>query len=176
MNWVAASLLLCAISACSPAASPGASPTGTPTSSGSPPPVIFGTPTPTTADGTDAFLADLVAGGAAAKLGSNFLAEPLPGEGVLVCIGTEAVQVYVLKDHEAALAAASVIDPNDPSKIGTSIVDWAGRPRFWLRDRILVLYAGGDAATDAILRSLLGRPFAEARIPGRPPLPAPDCA
>jgi hypothetical protein len=93
-----------------------------------------------------------------------------------VCVGTEAVQVYVLKDHEAVRAAASMIDPDDPSKIGTSIVDWAGRPRFWLRDRILVLYIGDDAATDAALRTLLGEPFAEAPGPGRPPLPAPDCA
>ena len=121
-------------------------------------------------------MADLVAAGASATLGSNFLAEPLPGEGVLVCVGKEPVQVYVLKDHEAALAAASKIDRNDPSKIGTSIVDWAGTPRFWLRDRILVLYLGTNAVTDAALRTLLGPPFAEAHVPGRPPVPAQDCA
>ena len=174
MKKIAAGLLLLAISACSPVAAPGSSPTAAPPSL--PPPVIFGTPGPTSADGAEGLVADLVAGGLSAKLGSNFLAEPLRGEGVLVCVGTEAVQVYVLKDHEAALAAASTIDPDDPSKIGTSIVDWAGSPRFWLRDRIIVLYVGEDAATDAALRNLLGRPFAEARAPGRPPLPAPDCA
>jgi hypothetical protein len=176
MKRVVASVLLLAISACSPAATTGPSPTGAPIASGSPPPVIFGTPNPTSADGAEGLVEDLVAGGATAKLGSNFLAEPLPGEGVLVCLGTEAVQVYVLRDHEAAFAAASTIDREDPSKIGTSIVDWTGRPRFWLRDRILVLYVGNDATTDAALRSLLGQPFAEAPGPGRPPLPAPDCA
>ncbi len=121
-------------------------------------------------------MADVVASGATARVGSGFLADPMPGEGVVVCVGTEAVQVYVLKDHEAALAAASRIDRDDPSKVGTAIVDWAGRPRFWLRDRILVLYVGEDAATDGALRALLGQPFAESRVAGRPPLPAPDCA
>ena len=173
MKRVLASIVV-AVSACVGAA-PGSTPSGLPTTSGSPPPVIFGTPEPTTAGGAEGLVADLVASGATAKVGSYFLAEPLPGEGIAVCVGAESVQVYVLRDHEAALAAASMIDRNDPSKVGTSIVDWAGRPRFWLRDRILILYVGDDAATDAALRNLLGEPFAEARVPGRPPLPAPDC-
>jgi hypothetical protein len=176
MKRIVASLLFVALSACSPAATPGPTATGASAPSASPPPVIVGTPGPTAADGADALVADLVAGGATAKLGSNFLAAPLRGEGVLVCVGTEAVQVYVQKDHEAALAVASTIDPEDPSKIGTSIVTWTGRPRFWLRDRIIVLYSGTDAATDAALRTLLGQPFAESHEPGPPPLPAPDCA
>ena len=169
-------LLLLAVSACSPSVTPGPTSTGSPAPSPTPPPVIFGTPDPTTADGVEALVADLVAGGATAKLGSFFLAEPLRGEGILVCVGTEAVQVYVQKDHEAALAVSQMIDRDDPSKIGTAVVNWAGRPRFWLRDRIIVLYVGTDAATDAALRGLLGEPFAESRQPGPPPLPAPDCA
>ena len=167
---------LLVIGACAPASSSGLSPSAEPAPTGTTPPVIFGTASPSAPDGVEALVADLVAGGVSAKLGSNFLAAPLPGEGVLVCAGTEAVQVYVLRDHEAALAAAAMIDREDPSKIGTSIVDWAGRPRFWLRDRILVLYVGDNAASDRALRTLLGPPFAEARAAGRPPLPAPDCA
>ena len=176
MKRVLAALLLVSLAGCAPSATPSATPTVGPGASPTPPRVIFGTPVPTTGDGAEALVADLVAGGATAKLGSFFLAEPLRGEGILVCIGTEAVQVYVQRDHEAALAVASTIDPQDPSKIGTSIVNWTGRPRFWLRDRIIVLYVGTDAATDTALRTLLGRPFAEARQPGAPPLPAPDCA
>lgn len=175
MKRFIASVLL-AISACSPAATPGSSPAATPTFSGSPSPVVIGTPNPTTAGGAEGLVEELVAAGATARLGSNFLAEPLPGEGVLICVGAEPVQVYVLRDHEAALAAAAMIDPDDPSKIGTAIVEWVGRPRFWLRDRILVLYVGDSAATDAALRGLLGEPFAEAGGAGLPPLPAPDCA
>ena len=176
MKRIAATLLLVAVSACAPSATSQPTSQASPEPSASPPRVIVGTPNPTTSDGAEALVADLIAGGAAAKLGSNFLAEPLRGEGILVCIGTEAVQVYIQKDHESALAVASMIDPDDPSKIGTSIVNWTGRPRFWLRDRIIVLYVGTDAATDTALRTLMGRPFAEARQPGPPPLPAPDCA
>ena len=166
--------LLVAIGGCSPAASPGPTAVGTLGPSASIPPVIFGTAEPTAAGGVEALVADLAAAGATAKVGSNFLAEPLPGEGILVCVGREPVQVYVLKDHEAALEAASRIDRDDPSKIGTSIVEWVGTPRFWLRDRIIVLYLGEDAETEALLRSVLGEPFAQGRA-GRQPLPAPDC-
>jgi hypothetical protein len=66
------------------------------------------------------------------------------------------------------------IDPKDPSNVGTGIVEWAGAPRFWLRDNVIVLYLGQDAATDAALRALLGTPFAEGEA-GRMPLPGPDC-
>jgi hypothetical protein len=169
-------LAMIGLAACAPAASPGPTTTGPTGTLGTSPPVIFGTPEPTLAGGAEGLVADLVARGATARLGASFLAEPLQGEGVVVCVGAEALQVYVLKDHEAALAAASRIDRNDPSKIGTALVDWAGTPRFWLRDRILVLYLGTDVATDAVLRALLGSPFAEAHEAGRPPLPAPDCA
>lgn len=176
MKRLVAFVLVLSIGACSPAANPGSTPTTAPAPSATPPRVIFGTPVPTSADGAEGLVEDLIASGASAKLGSFFLAEPLPGEGILLCVGAEPVQVYVLRDHEAALAAASTIDPDDPSKIGTSIVEWNGRPRFWLRDRIIVLYVGDDAATDTALRTLLGQPFAEAQVPGRPPLPGPDCA
>lgn len=175
MKALAVAAVLLAIGGCSPAATREPTTTGKPGDSGSIPPVIFGTPRPTEGGAADGLVEDLVTAGASAKVGSNFLAAPLPGEGILVCIGTEPVQIYLLKDHDAALAAASKIDRDDPTKIGTSIVDWAGRPRFWLRDRILVLYLGDNAATDAALRDVLGPPFAESHVAGRPPLPAPDC-
>jgi hypothetical protein len=85
------------------------------------------------------------------------------------------VQVYQFIDHEAALAASAKIDREDPSKIGNSLVDWVGRPRFWLRDRIIVLYLGQDDSTDGELRALLGRPFAEGEGGGPMPLAGPAC-
>jgi hypothetical protein len=57
--------------------------------------------------------------------------------------------------------------------VGTAIVEWAGRPRFWQGNRILVLYLGESAATEALLTSVLGPPFAEG--PGRAPLQVRDC-
>ena len=156
--------------ACSttPVASPGPTnaPTGGPTTA----------PTPSPATGIEGLVQDLNARGLTAKVGSPFLAEPMPGEGTAVCIGTDTLQVYGYIDHEAALAAASRIDRDDPSNVGTAHVTWNGRPRFWLRDRIIVLYLGSDAATDAALRQLLGPPFAESQQPGGGLLPNPPCS
>jgi len=132
------------------------------------------TPQPTDR-GLAALVADLVAAGAAAKSGSPFLAEPIGGFGQALCIGAETIQTYEFVDHEAALTASAKIDRTDPSKVGTGIVDWTGAPRFWLRDNVIVLYLGADQPTDLILRSVLGRPFAEGRQ-GRLPLPAPPCS
>jgi hypothetical protein len=174
---VASLLLLVVVGACAPSAatSPSGAPASTPAAS-APSVAATETPKPTAADGAEALVADLIAAGNVAKLGSNFLADPLRGEGRLVCVGKEAVQVYVQKDHEAALAVASTIDKRDPTRVGTSIVTWNGTPRFWLRDRIIVLYVGADAATDSALRTLLGQPFAESHEPGFQPLPSPECA
>jgi hypothetical protein len=81
--------------------------------------------------------------------------------------------VYEFASAGERAAVASRIDPVDPSNLGTSIVEWDGRPRFWQGDRILVLYLGESAATHALLTSILGPPFAEG--PGRAPLQASDC-
>ncbi len=148
--------------------SPGA-PTGTPVSTPVP------TPAATAASGVEGLVADLKARGVDAKMGSPFLAEPMGGQGMSVCVGAETLQVYAFFDHEAALAASVKINRNDPSNVGNAIVEWNGPPRFWLRDRVIVLYLGDNAATDAALRGLLGQPFAESREPGRGFLPNPPC-
>ena len=135
------------------------------------------TPQPTAppaASGVAGIVADLSAAGVAAKAGGAFASEPIGGEGISMCVGKETVQTYQFIDHESALVVVQTIDPEDPSRIGTMIVDWAGTPRFWLRDNVIVLYTGTDAATDAALRALLGQPFAEGEG-GRMPLPGPDC-
>ena len=118
---------------------------------------------------------DLTARGAAAKVGSPFLADPIGGQGMTVCVGAETLQTYAFIDHEAALAASTKIDRADPTRVDGGIVDWVGQPRFWLRDRIIVLYLGDDAATDAVVRGVLGQPFVESKDPGRGFLPEPPC-
>ena len=102
----------------------------------------------------------LAAASASVRQADRFDAAPLPGQGVLLCVGREEVRVYVFTTEQARLAAAASIDPIDPSHIGTSIVEWTGNPRFWQRDRILVLYLGTDAPTEALLTSVMGPPFA----------------
>lgn len=125
--------------------------------------------------GLGGVVSDLTAAGVAAKAGGPFASEPIGGDGVALCIGAESVQTYRFIDHEAALAASAKIDRDDPSTIGTSHVTWSGKPRFWLRDNLILLYLGADAPTDAALRTLLGPPFAEGQAGGMP-LPAPPCS
>lgn len=169
-QWLLAVLVSAILAAACQGAGSSAPPTANPTTAGPTP-----GPTAGPAGGLDGLVADLNAAGTAAKSGSFFATDPIGGEGKVVCIGVETVQVFQFIDHEAALATSMKIDRNDPSKIGTAIVDWAGTPRFWLRDRIIVLYTGEDAATDAAIRALLGRPFAEGQ-PGRMGLPTPPCS
>jgi hypothetical protein len=131
-------------------------------------------PTPSRIDGVEGLVSDLSASGASARAAGTFTADPLPGQGTLLCVGQEAVRVYSYASPEERAQVAARIDPRDPSKVGTAIVEWTGSPRFWQRDRILVLYLGSDAATEALLTAVLGQPFA--RGPGgRAGLPTRDC-
>jgi hypothetical protein len=91
-----------------------------------------------------------------------------------MCVGTEPVRLYVFGSERDRMAAAAQINPTDPSNMGTSMVDWDGRPRFWQRDRLLILYLGEDAATETLLQSVLGQPFASGQ--GRPLLRDGSCA
>jgi len=106
-------------------------------------------------------IADLQVRGLPAAMGTEFDAALLGGEGRVVCVGRESVQVYEFSDGEAAGDAAATVNRNDPSNVGNGIVEWIGPPRFWLRDEAIVIYVGGDAGVDAALRTILGQPFAE---------------
>jgi len=116
--------------------------------------------------GVEGLVTALVAASAPVRQADTFDPTPLPGQGALLCVGHEEVRVYVFPTEEARLAAAGSIDPTDPSHVGTSIVEWSGNPRFWQRDRILVLYVGTDAPTEALLTSVIGPPFARGWVAG----------
>jgi len=96
---------------------------------------------------------------------------PLTTTQVIVCANHENVRVFEFANDAMRAMAAARIDPDDPSHIGGDIYDWSGMPRFWQRDRVLVLYVGTDEPTIAMLTILLGEPFSQGR--GRP-LPRPD--
>src|SRR5262249_4964545 len=81
--------------------------------------------------GLQAFLSDLAAAGATAREAGTFDSQPVGGEGHVVCIGTETLNVYEFATDADARAAAARIDPSDPSHIGNAMVDWIGSPRFW---------------------------------------------
>jgi len=152
------------LAGCQTAATAQPTPQPTPSPSGTTPPVIFPGPT----DGPEKFVVDLDVAGVESRLGPVFAGDPLPAQGVVVCVGTEQVRLYVFGSVRDRMDAAAKIDPTDASNMGTAMVRWNGRPRFWQRDRMLVLYLGEDAATDTLLRSLLGEPFATGQGPATP--------
>lgn len=119
--------------------------------------------------GVDGLKVNLEAAGAAVAEQATFDGEPLSGRGVRLCVNGQEVDVYVYHYAADRVADAGLIDPDDPSHIGRAIAEWQGRPRFWQRDRIIVLYLGSDEVTERLLTSLLGRPFAQGR--GREPGP-----
>jgi hypothetical protein len=117
--------------------------------------------------GPQRLVAELQAQGVSAAMGTDLDAGLLGGVPTIVCAGDESVTVYEYRDVDSTIAAAALIDQDDPSMVGNAIVEWAGTPHFWLRDRVIVLYVGEDPEVNAALRNILGRPFAEGRDPGR---------
>ena len=115
-----------------------------------------------------AFVAALRDAGAEVSETGAFNTDPLGGQGIGLCVAGQQVSVYVYPTPEDREAVASRIDPTDPSNLGTSIVEWAGNPKFWQADRIIVLYLGSDPAVESGISSILGQPFArgEGRDPG----------
>ncbi|MBA2253753.1 MAG: hypothetical protein H0W07_01385 [Chloroflexi bacterium] len=107
-----------------------------------------------------------------AAVRDTFDGEPLAVQQTIVCADGEDVRVFVYGSEPEAAMAAAMIDPNDPTNIGTAIVEWDGWPKFWQRDRIIVLYLGRDEATIETLTNLMGERFAEGRD-GPRRLPAP---
>lgn len=45
-----------------------------------------------------------------------------------LCLAGESVQVYEFDTAAQAQAAVALIDPDDPSHVGASIVEWVGQP------------------------------------------------
>jgi hypothetical protein len=111
---------------------------------------------------------DLEAAGATVSELGAFNTDPLGGRGVHLCVDGQQVSVFEFDTEAKRAATAARIDPTDPSNLGTAIIEWAGNPKFWQRDRILVLYLGSDPAVEAGITTVLGPPFArgEGRDPG----------
>lgn len=125
---------------------------GSPTTSVTP-----GGPAP---DGLELLVADLEAAGADVGDAGTFDPAPISRRSRMLCVNGHKVSVYIYASELDRQATASDIDPRDPSHVGRTIIEWAGDRRFWQRDRIIVLYLGEDPATEMLLSSLLGPPFA----------------
>lgn len=186
-------LLLAGAACVSPAPSPSeftppsasAPPSGVPTSTAAPATAPISTvasetpveptveplaPTPEIG-GLEGLTDDLAAAGAKVGFVGVANGRPLAASQAIVCADLETIRVFEYASDELRAMTAARIDPDDPSHIGRDIYDWAGTPRFWQRDRVIVLYVGSDEETVALLTTLLGDPFAHGR--GRP-LTRPD--
>jgi len=128
-------------------------------------PSVSAMPSGAAADGLEALVADLEAAGAQVALVGSFDPTPISRRAALVCASGQKIRVYIYGSQQERAVAASSIDPNDPSHVGRAIIEWRGNPRFWQRDRMIVLYLGKDQATEMLLSSILGPPFASG--PGR---------
>ena len=144
---------------------PSSSPAPTTTDAGAP----SSSETPPSGPAAD-FEAALRAADAEVRETGAFNTEPLSGQGIGLCVAGQQVSVYVYRTPQEREAVAGRIDPTDPSNLGTSIVEWAGNPKFWQADRIIVLYLGNDPAVESGISSVLGQPFARGQ--GRDPGPA----
>jgi hypothetical protein len=122
-----------------------------------------------TSDPAAEFAAALRAAGAAVRETGEFSTEPLGGQGIGLCVAGQQVRVYIYPTPEDRETVASRVDPTDPSNLGTSIVEWAGNPKFWQTGRIIVLYLGSDPAVESGISAILGQPFARGQ--GRDPGP-----
>ena len=107
--------------------------------------------------------------GAEVRTTGDFSTEPLGGKGIGLCVAGQEVSVYLYPTLEERAAVAARIDPQDPSNLGTSIIEWAGNPKFWQADRLIVLYLGSDPSVESGITSILGQPFARGQ--GRDPGP-----
>ncbi|MGI8928524.1 MAG: hypothetical protein ACR2H0_03520 [Candidatus Limnocylindrales bacterium] len=165
-------LTIIAIGCAGPASTPGA-PTASPRPATSEPATVA-PPSSSPTDfrhGPEGLIADLSDAGADAEVSDSFDGEPLAAVQTIVCVNGEDVRVFAYGTEQERVAASAGIDPTDPSHVGTSIVEWDGWPKFWQRDRILVLYLGRDEATIDLLTELMGDPFAQGldrpqRLPG----------
>ncbi len=162
-------LLLLAFVATACGSGPAASPSGQPSPAPSTAPP--GSSSGGVPGDVAAFGGALRAAGATVTELGTFDPDPLGGRGVRLCVSGQLINVYTFDTEQDRQAEADRIDPDDPGNLGTVMVSWAGKPRFWQRDRILVLYLGEDPAVEAGISGVLGQPFA--RGEGRPP-PGPD--
>jgi len=113
--------------------------------------------------GHEALLREMRDAGLDVKVDSRFTATPLAASGVALCFMGQIVQVFEYDTQAEAESAVASIDPDDPSHVGGSDVEWIGDPKFWQGDRVIVLYVGADAVTEDALDALLGEPFASGR-------------
>jgi hypothetical protein len=74
-------------------------------------------------------------------------------------VSDENVWVFAYASAQAADRDAALIAP-DGYRIGNSMVDWIGPPRFYKKDQLIVLYVGSNPQVIRQIESALGAPIA----------------
>lgn len=77
----------------------------------------------------------------------------------VVRVNTGVINVFEYPSIAAAESDASKVS-GDGSAVGSTKITWVGPPHFYKSGRLIVLYAGNDAAVLQVLEAVLGRPFA----------------
>jgi|GEM_PF-944846 hypothetical protein len=80
-------------------------------------------------------------------------------KGMSILVNGASVQVFEYANSETAGAQAATVSEGGTS-VGTSMLSWVSAPRFYLSERIIVLYVGTDAVAIDALTQVLGNPFA----------------
>lgn len=104
-------------------------------------------------------LANLRAAGVRATSAGKVVQPFFSVNGRTIRVNGEEVQVFQHRDAARADAQAALIS-RDGSTIGTTKVHWLGPPHFYKRERLLVLYIGGNGQVVRALEAALGRQFA----------------
>jgi hypothetical protein len=118
---------------------------------------------PTALGGVEGLKADLRAAGATVEQVRTFPGRALPfaGLGVELCVDGQRVDTWVYDSVAERATDAALIDRDDPRHVGDAIAEWQGRVMFWERDRVIVLYLGGQPNVAQVLGSVLGQPVAQ---------------
>lgn len=93
--------------------------------------------------------------------------EVLGNRGRTLCVNNQKVLLYLFSSPAEASEVAGRFDREDPSNLGTAVIEWTGDPRFWQARSMIVQYAGPDPTIENTLTRVLGSPFA--RGGGREP-------
>ena len=80
-------------------------------------------------------------------------------KGVMFKVHGEDVQVFQYASAAAADAEAAPIS-RDGMSVGTRKISWVGAPHFFKKEKLLVLYVGGNAEVLKTLEAALGPQFA----------------
>jgi hypothetical protein len=114
----------------------------------------------------DAFLQALQRQGLGVRLGDQLARESTPYFSVparVVLVNGSHLNVFEYPSAEAAASHAALL--TSEGQFRTVLITWISTPRFYRRDRLIVLYVGCSSEIIEALSATIGPPFAIGRTP-----------